>query len=131
MQGDILLYNKKVMAGLISGDDGVRYEFATADWLSKRKPIQGVRVDFDTEGKVAQKIMLLQRRTAVANKWTYIFLAVILGWMGAHNFYVGKTAEGWIDVFFFWTGAPLIMAVLGILEVLFMGRDKFDLKFNY
>lgn len=40
-------------------------------------------------------------------------LAIILGWMGAHKFYLGYTTMGVIYLCFFWTGIP---ALLGLAE---------------
>ncbi|MFB6170566.1 MAG: NINE protein [Haloarculaceae archaeon] len=40
-------------------------------------------------------------------------LAILLGWMGAHKFYLGYNTMGVLYLCFFWTGIP---AVLGLAE---------------
>lgn len=59
MRGDILSYDATTGAGLISGDDGARYDFTSAALQSPAVPAAGVRVDFVPEGAVATQILIL------------------------------------------------------------------------
>lgn len=40
-------------------------------------------------------------------------LAILLGWIGAHKFYLGETGLGILYLCFFWTGIP---AIVGLIE---------------
>ena len=54
----------------------------------------------------------------------YILLALFLGGIGAHDFYVGKTLKGLIKLAFCWTGIPMFIAVFNIIGAL-MNKDDF------
>lgn len=54
----------------------------------------------------------------------YILLALFLGGIGAHDFYVGKTGKGLIKLAFCWTGIPSIIALFNIIGAL-MNKDDF------
>ena len=59
MRGEILSYDAVTGAGLISGDDGARYDFTSDALQSPAVPAAGVRVDFVPEGAVATQILIL------------------------------------------------------------------------
>ena len=59
MRGEILSYDATTGTGLISGDDGARYDFTSAALQSPAVPAAGVRVDFVPEGGVATQILIL------------------------------------------------------------------------
>ena len=54
----------------------------------------------------------------------YILLALFLGGIGAHDFYVGKTGKGIIKLAFCWTGIPSIIALFNIIGAL-MNKQNF------
>lgn len=54
----------------------------------------------------------------------YLLLALFLGGLGAHDFYVGKTGTGLIKLVFCWTGIPLIISVFNIIGAL-MNKQNF------
>lgn len=54
----------------------------------------------------------------------YILLALFLGGIGAHDFYVGKTVKGLIKLAFCWTGIPTIISLFNIIGAL-MNKDEF------
>lgn len=54
----------------------------------------------------------------------YILLALFLGGIGAHDFYVGKPVTGLIKLAFCWTGIPVIISVFNIIGAL-MNRQNF------
>jgi TM2 domain-containing membrane protein YozV len=59
------------------------------------------------------------------NKVTAGILAILLGGVGAHKFYLGKYAQGVVYLLFSWTGIPM---VIGIIEgVIYLGMS--DVRF--
>lgn len=54
----------------------------------------------------------------------YILLALFLGGIGAHDFYLGKTGKGLIKLGFCWTGIPMVIAVFNIIGAL-MNKQNF------
>lgn len=54
----------------------------------------------------------------------YILLALFLGGIGAHDFYVGKTFKGIMKLLFVWTGIPSIVALFNIIGAL-MHKENF------
>lgn len=59
LRGEILSYDTTTGAGLISGDDGARYDFTSDALQSPAVPAAGLRVDFVPEGGVATQILIL------------------------------------------------------------------------
>lgn len=54
----------------------------------------------------------------------YLLLALFLGGIGAHDFYVGKPVKGLIKLAFCWTGIPTIISVFNIIGAL-MNKQNF------
>lgn len=54
----------------------------------------------------------------------YLLLALFLGGIGAHDFYVGKLVTGIIKLVFCWTGIPTIISLFNIIGAL-MNKDDF------
>ena len=54
----------------------------------------------------------------------YLLLAVFLGGIGAHDFYVGKPVKGLIKLLFCWTGIPVIISLFNIIGAL-MNKQNF------
>lgn len=54
----------------------------------------------------------------------YLLLALFLGGLGAHDFYVGKPVKGLIKLAFCWTGIPTIISLFNIIGAL-MNKDNF------
>ena len=66
MKGSILDFSIQTNTGVISGDDGQRYNFAAAEWRGQRSPNRGDRVDFDldAEGQAVQIYTALGNTTS-------------------------------------------------------------------
>lgn len=53
----------------------------------------------------------------------YLLLALFLGGIGAHDFYVGKPVKGLIKLVFCWTGIPTIISLFNIIGALMNKND--------
>lgn len=54
----------------------------------------------------------------------YLLLALFLGGIGAHDFYVGKPVTGLVKLAFCWTGIPVIISLFNIIGAL-MNKQNF------
>jgi len=71
-----------------------------------------------------QQRMLFQQRMSDVRKdsTTGVLLAIFLGGIGVHHFWMGNTLAGVVYLLFFWTGVP---ALLGLVEAFLMpGRVR-------
>ena len=58
MKGKILDYSIQNSSGIISGEDGNRYEFTNEEWKSDKAPKTNQKVDFEADDKIAKGIYL-------------------------------------------------------------------------
>lgn len=65
------------------------------------------------------------------SKITAGILALLLGGLGIHKFYLGKGGQGILYLIFCWTWIPSIIAFIEGIIYLTMDEDKFDQKYNY
>jgi len=64
------------------------------------------------------------------SKTTAALLALFLGGIGIHKFYLNKTKEGVFYIIFCWTYIPAILALIDFFILLFMKKEEFDKKYN-
>lgn len=57
-------------------------------------------------------------------------LAIFLGWIGVHKFYMGKTGIGLLYLVLCWTAVPAILGVLEGITYFSMSEADFDKKYN-
>lgn len=57
-------------------------------------------------------------------------LALFLGGIGVHKFYLGQTLAGILYLLFCWTGIPGIIAFIEAIILLTMSDADFDAKYN-
>lgn len=113
MRGQILIFNELKQAGAIVAADGQRLLFHISDWQDVLAPEAGMSVDFqpDSDSRARQVQLALPEPTPAATltampaapavplaqrpkrKPTLTLLALFLGGIGAHRFYMG--AWGW------------------------------------
>jgi TM2 domain-containing membrane protein YozV len=56
-------------------------------------------------------------------------LAILLGWVGAHRFYLGDVGLGLLYLCFFWTGIP---ALVGLIEgILYLTKTDAEFQRQY
>ena len=59
-----------------------------------------------------------------------ILLALFLGGLGGHRFYLGQMTAGVLMLLFFWTLIPAIIAIIDIIRYLVMGEDEFQKRYS-
>lgn len=98
MKGQILDYSIQSNIGTISGADGKRYQFAGSEWKGTGVPMRGMTVDFEVEGNFAKAVYVAVGSTSTSskNRLTAGLLAIFLGGLGIHKFYLGFTGPGLI-----------------------------------
>lgn len=57
-------------------------------------------------------------------------LAIFLGGIGIHKFYLGQNTMGIVYLVFFWTGIPVIIGFIEGILLLVMSDADFDAKYN-
>lgn len=95
--------------------------------IEKNKRMQEENISEDT--KVLREALIQLRRELRDEQEKpslviYILLALFLGGIGMHDFYMGKTAKGITKLLFCWTGIPAIIAVFNIIGAL-LNRNNF------
>ena len=59
------------------------------------------------------------------SKGAYIGLCLILGGIGAHQFYAGKWFRGLLYLGFSWTGVPVVLALFDLLIAMFKRPNEY------
>lgn len=57
-------------------------------------------------------------------------LAFVFSFIGAHNFYLGKTGKGILCVLFCWTYIPTLISFFDAIRFLVMSDADFDKEYN-
>ncbi len=119
MKGKILDFSIQSNSGIITGDDGNRYNFSGSEWKSETPPTTGLRVDFEAEEKLALGIYVIQNDLKPTIKKTKDklvagLLAIFLGWLGIHKFYLGFTGPGLVYLLVNTLGWTITWIMLGI-----------------
>lgn len=97
MRGTVLTFDLQRGEGQISGDDGARYRFAGSEWQGARKPAPRQSVDFVTAGDAAVGVVPIAPANPILgdrSRVTAALLAIFLGMIGAHKFYLGYATTG-------------------------------------
>lgn len=58
-------------------------------------------------------------------------LAIFLGFIGIHKFYLGKQTSGILYLIFFWTAIPAILSLIDFARILFLDDDAFNNIYNH
>lgn len=64
------------------------------------------------------------------NKTVAAVLALLLGWIGVHKFYLGRTGQGILYIAFCWTFIPAIIAFIEAILLLTMSEEKFAAEYS-
>ena len=138
MKGSILESSVNNGTGLIAGDDGRRYSYVTAEWRGPSAEHAGQRVDFEVFEDRARAIYL-DRSVGNPNKKVIAgILALLLGGLGIHKFYLGYTKEGLIMLLVFVFGfllfslPTLVIGVIAFIEgIIYLTRSDADFERIY
>jgi TM2 domain-containing membrane protein YozV len=57
---------------------------------------------------------------------TAFILTLLLGWAGAHCFYLGQRRRGWKYLLFFWTMVPAFLSLRDATRITMASRDEFE-----
>lgn len=59
-----------------------------------------------------------------------IVLALLLGWIGIHKFYLGKVVQGIVYLLFSWTGIPGIIALFEGITYLLKSNEAWAAEYG-
>lgn len=68
--------------------------------------------------------------SAGRDKTTAAFLALFLGGVGGHKFYLGRPVQGVLYLFFCWTFIPSLVAGIEFFLLLLMNEARFTRTYN-
>ena len=95
MKGHILDFSAEENSGIITGDDGQRYNFASTEWKNDGAPARGMAVDFDHDGNTAKAVYrALGGQKAAKDRRIAAWIAILCGPFGVHKFYLGLPKAG-------------------------------------
>jgi TM2 domain-containing membrane protein YozV len=133
--------------GVISADDGQRYLFVGAEWKAVGTlPDRGMRVDFVPQGGSAVAIYEAYGASGLphkpagsrdCNRLAAGLLAIFLGCLGIHKFYLGYQREGIILLLCGTVGWLLFLpviaaAVIGLIEgIIYLCQTEEEFQRNY
>ncbi|WP_207205230.1 TM2 domain-containing protein [Methanolobus psychrotolerans] len=64
------------------------------------------------------------------DKTAAALLAIFLGGLGAHKFYLNNSGAGLLYLCFFWTYIPSLLGLIEGIIYLTMSNEEFDRKYN-
>lgn len=77
MKGKILDFSVQNSVGVISGDDGKRYNFKSSEWKSDKAPTAGQTVDFNTDAENAVSIYLEKSANNLPKSKSKVIIATV------------------------------------------------------
>ncbi len=65
------------------------------------------------------------------DRTTAIVLALLLGGVGVHKFYLDRPGAGVVYLLFCWTFIPGFLGLIDGLSLAFMSKEAFDAQYNF
>jgi len=97
-------------------------------------PEPNLRVDFDADGNKAFGIYAepntYNSSTHKKSRSTTAVLALLLGGLGIHYFYIGAWGWGLVSILFCWTYIPAIVSFAYGIYYMVMSDTEFDKRVN-
>ena len=140
MKGKILDFSIQNSSGVISADDGQRYNFTTSEWKSDKSPVVNQVVDFAVEGQNATGIYVEHSAVGAGDKSKIVaaLLAFFLGGLGIHKFYLGCNTAGIVMLLVFLFGfvllgiPSLVIGVIAFIEfIIYLIKSDADFQTIY
>ena len=138
MIGKILDFDTQTSSGVISGNDGNRYNFNASEWKSDKSPASNQMVDFSIDGENATEIYLDSKVPEGKSKIVAALLAFFLGGLGVHKFYLGCNTAGVIMLIVFLLGfvllgiPTLIIGLIAFIEfIIYIIKSEEDFQRIY
>lgn len=66
----------------------------------------------------------------IKNKIVAALLAILLGGIGVHKFYLGQTFKGVLSIIFCWTYIPSILGLIEGIMILCSNDENFQIKYK-
>lgn len=66
----------------------------------------------------------------IKNKIVAALLAILLGGIGVHKFYLGQTFKGILSIVFCWTYIPSILGLIEGIMILCSNDENFQIKYK-
>ncbi len=147
MRGQVLGVDKRTGDGMVAGDDGQRYSFTPKDWAQRGEPAIGMYVDFETHQNRALSLFPVpgtspapvvtdsqkSRGAPDRNKMVAAILAFLLGPLGIHRFYLGRTGSAVLMLLLSCTVIGLILTVpwafVDMIRYLIMPDREFEKRY--
>ncbi len=79
---------------------------------------------------VRQRVVVMTTAVGTKSKVVAALLAIFLGGLGAHKFYLGQTGMGIIYLCFCWTFIPAVIAFIEGIIYLTMSDEQFAIKYG-
>ncbi len=92
----------------------------------KRRIEEEERYRKEIRGKLTPQLERKSKKSRV----TAAILAIFLGGIGIHKFYLGKAGWGITYLIFSWTGVPLVLGIFEGIYYLFMSNQSFEAKYS-
>lgn len=136
VKGKLLAFDANTQTGIVSAEDGARYEIQPGDWRAPTPPQPGMDVDFVPAGtRATQVYVTISESESGSKKLAAALLAFFLGGLGIHKFYLGYKKQGWtmLIVFilgFILLGLPsMLMQLIAFIEAI-LYISKSDAEFQ-
>ena len=147
MRGQVLGVDPRTGEGIVAGQDGQRYRFAPEDWAHRGEPAIGIEVDFEAANDRALSVFPMPTapgpRRAVPpaaavpandrNKYVAAVMAFVIGTLGIHRFYLGRTGSRIVMLVLSITVIGLVIsapwALIDMIRYLMMSDEEFAARY--